>query len=62
MKFILSFKTPDVTDQLKDEHPEMSKDDERKAKALIEKYVEYDENIHVEFDTESRTVTALPMK
>jgi len=62
MKFTLSFKTPDVSDQLKNEHPEMSKDDERKAKALIKKYVEYDEYIYVEFDTENQTVTALPIK
>ena len=60
MKLTLSFKTPGVLDELKEDNPEMTADDERKAKALIEKYVEYDEYIYVEFDTDSQTAIVLP--
>jgi len=54
MKVYLSFKTPDVVDQL---------DDKEKAAAgkLIEKFVEHDENITVVFDTETGTCEGLKL-
>ena len=53
MKVRLSFKTPDVLDQL-------DEDEREAAEAVISKYVEYEEYIQVEFDTEKQTATVLP--
>jgi len=52
MKVYLSFKTPDVIDQLDEEEKDA-------AGELIKKFVEYDENITVEFDTETGTCVAV---
>jgi len=52
MKFTLSFKTPDVMDQLTvDQHEE--------AEEVIKKFVQYSEYITVEFDTELKTATVM---
>lgn len=55
MKFTLTFKMPDVLNQLTHDF-ETEKQDE--AKAFAEKYVKYGEYISVEFDTENKTAVA----
>lgn len=54
MKFSLTFKTPDVTDQLNDIE---DAEDRAKAESMVEKFLEYGEYITVEFDTESQSAT-----
>lgn len=58
MKFTLSFKTPDVTDQIPfgdfDDQDELDKNIE-----FVHKYLRYGEIIEVEFDTEAKTVRVL---
>ncbi len=59
MKFQLHFKTPDVTDQLK--FPgRLTEDEQERAEAVIEKFVNFGEYIHIEFDTETETATVVP--
>lgn len=53
MKFILSFKTPDVTDQLEEDQRE-------EAETVLKKFLEYSEYVCVEFDTEAMTATVMP--
>ena len=53
MKFTLSFKTPDVFDEL-----EMSAEDFEYAKDFAEKYVRWGECITIEFDTVAKTAVA----
>ena len=55
MKFTLSFKNPDVFDQLHWDDEEARE----RAKAFTAKYVKYGEYIAVEFDTEAETATVL---
>ena len=50
MKVILTFKTPDVMNQLEDREV---------AEAVIEKFLEYGEILTVEFDTETQTARVL---
>jgi len=52
MKFILTFKTPDVEDQLEPEEL-------KKVQSMLDKYVEYGEYLYVEFDTDKKTCTVL---
>ena len=52
MKFTLSFKSPDVLDQL-------TEDEQEEAKKVIEKYIKWSEYISIEFDTELKTATVL---
>lgn len=58
MKFTLSFKTPDVLDQLND----MIDDPEEKAQAdlVANKFLKYGEYVNIEFDTENQTAKVLP--
>lgn len=51
MKFSLTFKTPDVIDQL----PEMTEDEQMEVENLLEKFLTWKEYIHVEFDTVNGT-------
>lgn len=53
MKFKLSFKTPDVKDQL-DEYEEGSW-----LKDVVDQWVEYGESVTIEFDTEAGTATVI---
>ena len=53
MKFTLSFKTPDVTDQL-------DEDQKEEAETVLKKFLEYSEYVCVEFDTETMTATVVP--
>lgn len=48
MKFTLSFKTPDVTDQLDENQRE-------EAEAVLEKFMKFGEYVTAEFDTETQT-------
>ena len=52
MKIRLSFKTPDVTDQLNEEELEA-------AQTVLKKFIKWSENIQVEFDTETNTAKVL---
>ena len=55
MKIQLTFKTPDVLEDL-------SEGDRGVAKAVIAKYVEYDEYVTIELDTETGEATVLPVE
>lgn len=75
MKFTLSFKTPDVLDQidkpslceeckeeLEDEWCEeccLKTNEYLDTKAMAQDFVKYDEYISIEFDTEKKTATVL---
>lgn len=50
MKFSLTFKTPDVTDQLNEEQLE-------EAQPLLDKFLTHGEYVEIEFDTELGTAT-----
>lgn len=54
-KAILSFKTPDVFDQLED----LSNSDRAKVEKLAKRFVEWDEYINIEFDTTKGTAKVL---
>lgn len=55
MKVVLTFKTPDVTDQMDD----LNEDQVREAKKKLEKWLEYDECVSIEFDLEATTARVL---
>lgn len=64
MKFTLTFKTPDVTDQADHLWEDIQNEDERyevkrKIEEIIEKFIEFNEYIHIEFDTETMTAEVL---
>jgi hypothetical protein len=61
VKFTLSFKMPDVMDQL-ELSDAISEEDMEEAKALVGEFVEYGEYIRVEFDTRARTAIAMRLK
>ena len=61
MKFTLSFKTPDVLDQL-DLSDEISEEDIEEGKALAEKFITYGEYIRIEFDTQTKTAIVKEVK
>lgn len=54
MVFSLTFKTPDVIDQLA-----MNEEDLELAKETVEKFVEYGEYITIQFDTEEQSATVI---
>ena len=68
MKFQLTFKTPYVTDAIDDMADADHNDGEERenlvetAKELARKFVEYDEYIRIEFDTETQTATVVPVR
>ncbi|TRZ50081.1 MAG: hypothetical protein D4S01_07420 [Dehalococcoidia bacterium] len=59
MKFCLSFKTPDVTDQIN--YVDCDDDERDAVKALVEKFVEYAEYATIEFDTKDGTARVVPV-
>lgn len=60
MKFILTFKTPDVTDQIPlFENPQPSNSEFDKAVEFVHKYLRYGEIVDIEFNTETKTVRVL---
>lgn len=56
MKVVLSFKTPNVIDCATEG---MSTNEAGEVRLAAKKFVEYEENIYVELDTEKGTVTVL---
>ncbi|MHA2279672.1 MAG: hypothetical protein ACXAC5_02095 [Promethearchaeota archaeon] len=57
MKFGLFFKTPDVLDHIR-EDDSMTEDQRDEAEAFANNFLDYGENITVEFDTEAGTAVA----
>ena len=63
MKFRVSFKTPDAVDAAIDSAMIDSRGADREAlEGVVEKFVQYGENITVEFDTKAGTATVLPVR
>lgn len=64
MIFTLTFKTNDVVDgspaDLSNEA--YSEEQREEASALVEKFVRYKEYINIEFNTETKTATVVPLK
>lgn len=60
MKFTLTFKTPDVTDEINELDADY--DDILSAKDLADKFVQYDEYVTIQFDTETQTAVVLPVE
>ncbi|MDD4389715.1 MAG: hypothetical protein PHW03_02810 [Eubacteriales bacterium] len=58
MKFIITFKTPDVLEDL-DRLEDISEEERSFADELVKQYVEYGEYIRIEFDTEAKTAKVL---
>lgn len=56
MKFQLTFKTPDVIDQLNF----ASFDEEAEIKTFLESWIQYKECIRIEFDSVRRTARVMP--
>ena len=56
MKFQLTFKTPDVLDQL---HEVIDDDEQIEADQLAKKFLRYGEYITIEFDSEIQSATVL---
>jgi hypothetical protein len=57
MKMVLTFKTPDVLDQLPD-----NDEDADKIREIAKKYVEYGEYLSVEIDSDDGTITVLEVE
>lgn len=68
MKFRITFKTPYATDAidhiLDADHNDGEEREELKAvmKETANKFIEYDEYVVLEFDTETKTATVLPIR
>jgi hypothetical protein len=65
MKIELTFKNPDVVDdaiQFHEEHQgKIPAKDMKVFKAMVAKFIEYDEYARIVFDTETRQVTVEPI-
>lgn len=76
MRFTITFKTPDTTDDaIKDavfaesdcdcglcpECREVRQEKEPPLRAVAEKFIEYGEYVYIELDTETGTATVLPI-
>ena len=57
MRFCLTFKTPDVIDQLDPEH--YTEEQFEEIKEMVRRHVEYGEYAVIEFDTETDTKRVL---
>lgn len=55
MQFTLTFKTPDVLEQIED----LDESEKEQAYTFARKFVKYDEHITIEFDTVANTATVL---
>ena len=58
MKFTVTFKTPDVLEDL-DRLEDISEEERASADELVKQYVEYGEYVRIEFDTEAKTAKVL---
>lgn len=62
MKFTLTFKHPDVLDQIDEQFEGDDRDTDRDAaRSLAGKFLEYDEYIYIEFDTETGEARVKPV-
>ena len=60
MKFVIKFKCPDASYlAMKDVHADGTESDVDAASALIDQFVEYGENVSIEFDTTTGTATVI---
>jgi hypothetical protein len=69
VKFRLTFKTPNATDAIVDQlDAEYNDDSEEKQEMkeamedVAEKFVEYDEYVTIEFDTDGQSATVVPLR
>jgi hypothetical protein len=72
MKFLIHFKTPDALDYVIKKHTQFRRDFEvneeqieeeiTKLKSVAKKFIKFNEEIKVEFDTDAETATILPVK
>lgn len=66
MKVTVTFKTPDAVDEAINEGGIVDEDEIEKVRDVINKFVEYGEYVHIEFDinlnTGAGTATVLPVK
>ena len=60
MKFRVTFKTPDAVQYALEELPADA--DWESAQKVIDKFVEYNEYVRIEFDTKTQTATVLTAK
>lgn len=60
MKFKVTFKTPDAVQYALEELPAGS--DFESAQKVLDKFVEYNEYVRIEFDTETQTATVVTTK
>jgi hypothetical protein len=60
MKFRVTFKTPDAVQYALEELPADA--DWEAAQKALDKFVEYNEYVRIEFDTDNRTATVLPIR
>jgi uncharacterized protein YerC len=58
MKVRVTFKTPGVLDDVVSNQSEEAIDE---ALEFVKKYVKYEEYVTIEFDTEAKTATVLPV-
>lgn len=59
MTFTITFKTPDAVQVALEELPADA--DWESAQKVIDKFVEYNEYVRIEFDTDKGTATVLPL-
>lgn len=57
MKFTVTFKTPDAVFYALQDLPS---EDREEAQELTDKFVEFNEYVHIEFDTEAQTAKVVP--
>ncbi|MFC1453640.1 hypothetical protein ACFLQL_00485 [Verrucomicrobiota bacterium] len=62
MKITLTFKMPDVLDQLNDQIDPKTDDELIRAKEIAEQYVSYGEYVTIELDTETGTAEVLKVE
>lgn len=60
MKFRVTFKTPDAVQYALEELPADA--DFESAQKVLDKFVEYNEYVRIEFDTETQTATVVPTR
>lgn len=60
MVFVLTFKTPDVLEELEDQFNGEVEDAEQ-ALILAQRFVEHQEYIRIQFDTQTGAATVLPV-
>lgn len=61
MKFRLTFKTPDVLEQIEEIEAYRKNEDGGSIHAVAQKFIHYGEYITIEFDTETETAEVVPL-